>query len=317
MDMQNEDLMELEKRAFGWDDEKHIKKYLSEDRAQNVMDFYFKRTGKVLNLEKPITYNEKLQWLKCFWRNSLPKMCADKLKAREIVKQMGFPELNIPLIGIWNDAHDINFEELPESFVLKTTHGSGFNLFVRNKSQLNINKVREVFNVLLRKHSYILNYEWVYEDIVPRIICEPILFVRDDEALDYKFFCFHGKAEYVHVLTATKKENEKNEPYNTLVDRDFNIIPVVYGYDMPFDLPKKPSKFEHMLKYAEALSKPFPHVRIDLYLSKDRIFFGEYTFFTGSGCDEFEPEEFNCKMGALLDLKKIPSQDIIIYKEKW
>lgn len=301
--MINQDLVLdiLERKVHGWNEEKHCEQYWNGNRIQEIQQFYHRRTGQILDLENAVTFNEKLQWLKAYWRNPLAKRCADKLQAKEILKEIGLAQLIIPTLGSWKYAEEVDFSALPDCFVVKTNHASGFNLIVQNKNTLDMSRFRRVFGEILQRHPYTLTYEWVYEEIRPIIYCEPLLEVVPDVPLDYKFYCFHGRVEYVHILTVVEGE-DKADPECFFTDREYRPLNVEYGYKNKEQLPPRHPLFEKMVAYAQQLSKPFPHVRIDFMVSQGKIYFGEYTFFSGSGCDEFRPAEFDEIMGKKLVL---------------
>jgi len=296
-------LKRLEKKKF-LEYEKSLQKYLAQDRKELIKEYYKLRTGDDLNIDSPVTYNEKLQWLKYYWRNDLVYRCADKCEAHRVVAEMSCPEIvNSPLFT-YKSASDIDFSVLPESFVLKATHSSGFNLFVQNKNKLDIERVKSVFEKILKIHYYAAKFEWCYEHIEPRITCENLFQQNTDAPLDYKFFCFHGEVKFVQILTANKWVSNK-EPIELIVDKNFRRMDFMYGFPNSLNVSKS-DDFNKMVEYAERLSKPFPHVRIDLYNPKDGVIkFGEFTFFPGAGYDEFNPREYGITVGDWLDLNRV------------
>lgn len=300
----DESLRFLERYLKLWDEESCMQLYNNADRKKLIVDQYELRTGLPIDIDNPKTYNEKLQWLKLYWRDERAYICADKFRSHEIVKNLGCEELCVDFIAVYDSAEEIDFAKLPNSFAMKATHCSGFNLFVRDKSLVDEDRVKRVFAAILKKHYYAAKYEWSYERIRPRIVCEPLFDVSGEEALDYKFYCFNGVVKMAHVQTVLDVKNN-DDPYAVLVDRDFK--PMEYSYAFPNTLTvEKPSAFEKMRDYAEHLALDFPHVRIDLYCLKgDIIKFGEFTFFPASGCDEFNPPQYNAIVGEWLDISNL------------
>lgn len=300
----NDSVRFLEKYLRFWDEESCMKIYNEADRKMAIVNQYESRTGLSIDIDNPKTYNEKLQWLKLYWRDARAYVCADKLRSREIVRSLGCEELCSEFIAVYDDAKQIDFSKLPNSFVMKATHCSGFNLFVKDKSVVDENRVKMVFASILKKHYYAPKFEWCYERIRPKIVCEPLFDISQNEAFDYKFYCFNGTVKMVHVQTVLDVQNN-SEPYAVLVDRNFR--PMGFSYAFPNMLSvTKPEGFEKMLGYAEKLSLNFPHVRIDLYcLPNGQIKFGEFTFFPASGCDEFEPSYYDEVVGEWIDISQL------------
>lgn len=263
---------------------------------------YFQRTGQSLNLNDPKSFNEKLQWLKVFWRDEHVYQYADKNALSSLLIELGFPKIAPRKICTFNSAEEIAFDILPNSFVLKATHASGYNLMVTDKSKVEENRVQNMFARLLRIRYYALKYEWPYEKITPRILCEPLLEISPTVPLDYKFHCFNGEVKMVEILNVINKTSNIYEPKEMLVDKNFNILPFSYGYKNVAKYPQ-PRDFDKMVYYAEALSKPFPYVRVDLlYHTIGDIRLGEFTFFPGAGYDEFEPKCYQYEVGDWLKL---------------
>lgn len=261
-------------------------------------------TGRKLNLKNPQTFNEKIQWLKLYDRNPIYTKLVDKYAVRDYVSKTIGDQYLIPLIGVYNTPNEINFYHLPNQFVLKSNHGSGDVFICNDRSLLNKKKLRKNINTWLKKNYYWPYREWPYRDIEPKLICEKYL-IDDNDSIyltDYKFYCFNGIPKYCQVIS--------NRGVNETIDfYDENWI------KMPFtglrNLPKsnqrmpKPEKYEEMLRIAQKLSKNIPFVRVDLYYVKNKIYFGEMTFYPQSGFGNFTPTEWNVKVG---DLIKLPTQ---------
>jgi hypothetical protein len=258
------------------------------------------KTGNKLNLNNPITYNEKLQWLKLYDRNELIPGCADKFTSREYVKACGCGDILNDLIWEGFKAEEIPFSKLPERFVIKVTHGSTFNIICKNKKELNIPATIALLKKWLKADFLPCYGEWFYGVEKPRIIVEKYLENISGEPLfDFKFFCFHGIPKFMYVDTWKNGMHSINA-----YDTEFNLIPgVKLGYDNDLETPiKKPEKFQKMLEYSKKLSKPFIHVRVDFYNVNGKIVFGEFTFTKSAGFANITPNSFNVKMGNWIKL---------------
>lgn len=272
--------------------------YILSDKTIIKMQFK-RRLGRKVELENPIKYNDKLQWLKLYWRDPLAKICADKYEVRQYVREkIGSKYLN-KLYGVYESLEEIDLDKLPNKFVLKCTHGSGFNIICNDKSKINWNKEFNKLKKWLRNKYYLSKVEWVYKDIKPRIVCEKYL---DDGTgkppKDYKIFCFNGEPKLIEVDIDRFGEHKRN-----YYDPDWNFINVEIR--VPSDRKikiKKPEKLNEMLELSRKLSKDFPHVRVDFYEVNGEIIFGELTFFHVSGMGKFNPPEFEVEMGNWLDL---------------
>lgn len=260
-------------------------------------------TGRNLDLKNPRMFTEKLQWYKLYYRNPLMTQCADKYSVREYIISKGYKDILVPLYGVYDKAEEINFKELPNKFVLKTTNGSHTNILCENKNELNLEETRETLNRWVKKRSAKLGREWAYYDIKPKIICEEYLEKdRNDDLIDYKFFCFHGKAYCLYVIA--------ERFFNTgiklgIYDMDFKRLPYsrvdIEGLTKDIE---KPKNFEKMVQIAEDLAKDFPHVRVDFYNINGKIIFGELTFYDGSGYKGFTPNEFDFKLGSQFNIEE-------------
>ncbi|NLJ18270.1 ATP-grasp fold amidoligase family protein [Globicatella sulfidifaciens] len=260
-----------------------------------------------VELENPTKFNDKLQWLKLNWYDPVAVKCADKYEVREIVKErIGEQYLNT-LIAVYEDVDDIDIDKLPEKFVLKGTHGSGYNIICTDKSKMNWDNELLKMKRWLGKNHYYFNREWVYKDIKPRIICEKFL-EEENAALpkDYKFFCFDGIPKFMFVAS-DRGHDTKFDFY----DLDWNRIPVSqYHPNSNHEIPK-PKELNEMIELAKKLSEGFPHVRVDFYVNKGKIIFGELTFFHFSGTKRFDPDEYEDIFGDYIDLSKIQDKRYI------
>ncbi len=257
--------------------------------------------GKKLNLNAPETFNEKLQWLKLHDRNPLYTKLVDKYEARKYVAEKIGEEYLIPLLGVYDSFEEINFDTLPNQFVLKPTHTSG-NIFIcKDKSKINYDELKKIVNRWLKRNYYWFHREWPYKNIKPRIICEKYMVDESGEELkDYKIFCFNGEPKLIQVDYNRYSCHKRN-----LYDINWNYIPASIQYPTdPNVIIKKPKKLDKMLEIAKILSEGFPHVRVDLYYNYiyDKIYFGELTLYHGAGYEKFEPESLEIEMGSWLKL---------------
>lgn len=265
---------------------------------------YFSGMRKFPNLEKPVTFNEKLQWLKLNDIHPEYSRIVDKAEAKEYVKEVlgeGAEQYIIPTLGVWNSFDEIDFDKLPNQFVLKTTHDSGGVAVIKDKSTMNMKEVRAKIERSLRNNFFYEHREYPYKGIKPRIIAEKFMVDESGTELkDYKFFCFDGEPKMLFIAT--------DRPFDTrfdFFDTNFNHLPFKQGHPLAAKEIKKPAGFDKMLDLSRKLSKGFPHVRVDLYDINGHIYFGELTFFHFSGNVPFEPEEWDYKVGEWLKLPKI------------
>jgi len=257
--------------------------------------------GKKINWSSPETYNEKLQWLKVYYRNSEYTGLVDKFNVREYVKEKIGQEYLIPLIGVWDNVYDIQFDDIPDKFVMKCTHDSGGVYICNNKKDMGLDSLLSKFDNLMKHNYYLSNREWPYRFIQPRILIEKKIEQKNNDSLiDYKFFCFDGVVEYLFVATDRNKESE--EVKFDFFDKKFNYINLKNGHPNSIKQPEKPENYETMIELAEKLSSGIPHVRVDFYNIDGVIYFGEMTFFHHSGFVPFEPERFDYILGSCLNL---------------
>jgi len=265
---------------------------------------YKENTGKTLNLTDPRTFNEKLWWLKVHNRDPLLTTCTDKLLVRKYVEGLGLGHILTNLYGVYDDAKKIDFGSLPDKVFFKTNHASGKNaVFDRNKP-FDQKKFEKEFNFALRQNYYWQSREWNYKDIKPLILAEQ--FLESERLVDYKFLCFDGEPRLLFVETDIAREDGTHNPKGkrNVYDMNYNLIEGLRIGRDNFDASvlEKPKNFETMIKYAEMLSHPFPHCRVDLYNIKGRIYFGEITFYHGGATQEITPEEWDERLGSWIDL---------------
>lgn len=254
--------------------------------------------GYKLNLDNPRTFNEKLAWLKINDRNPLYTRLADKYQVKQYVAEMIGEEYVVPCYGVWSRFEDIDWNKIPDQFVLKATHDSSGATICKNKNDLNKESIRKKFDATIKRNYYWSEREWVYKNIKPRIIADKLL---DDHVskklLDYKFLCFDGKPVYMYC---TVKDEEIFENY---YDMNFNPIDINHGFPRKKPEFDKPENFEQMILFAAKLSQGMPFVRVDFFNVEGHIYFGEFTFYDWGGCRRFAQEHQDFELGKLIKLR--------------
>ena len=261
---------------------------------------FFLKNGYKLNLSHPITFNEKIQWIKFFDKNDRMPRCADKFEVRKYISECGCSEILNPLL--WEGLHpeDIPFEALPNQFVIKVTHGSGFNVICKDKHKLDIGKVKKSISFWLKERYLPCYGEWFYGIVKPRIIIEEYLKGKDEyPPEDYKVYCFHGEPKVIQVHM-DRYNNHTMKLYDTKWNAIRNVS-MKYSCDSRTEL-EKPQVLEQLLRYARILSNPFYHARVDFYIVDGIIKFGEITFTDGAGFDKITPYSFDVALGEYLTL---------------
>ncbi|PGL72700.1 ATP-grasp fold amidoligase family protein [Bacillus sp. AFS055030] len=263
---------------------------------------YKNRMKKKLELTNPQTYNEKLQWLKLYNRRPEYTMMVDKFRVKEYVASVIGEDYIIPTLGIWERFDDIDFDKLPNQFVLKCTHDSGGLVICKDKTKLDKAKAKKQIERCLKRKYFLNTREWPYKDVLPRIIAEKYM---DDESgnglNDYKFFAFDGIVKAMYIATDRGADTETCFDY---FDRDFVHLPFRNGYSNSQKKLVKPENYEKMIELAERLSRDMPHARIDFYNINGKVYFGEITFYHWSGMKPFEPQEWDYKFGDWINLPK-------------
>lgn len=256
------------------------------------------KQGYKLNLKNPKTYSEKLQWIKLYDKNSLMVKCVDKYTVREYVRSKGCKEILNDLLWEGFNPEEIPFDDLPNKFVIKVTHGSTFNIICTDKSKLDKDETIKKLNKWLKEKFLPCYGEWFYGIEKPRVIVEK--FIESNDGLkDYKVFCFNGEPKLIGVYSDRDKGQTKQELY----DIDWNEINEKTGnFGSTICKTEKPSKLKELLEYAKKLSENFTHARVDFYIEDDIIYFGEITFTSGSGFDRFSSRRIDEQMGDYLKL---------------
>lgn len=276
----------------------HFPKLMSDEQYLTVLYRY--AMGKEMNWKNPQTFNEKLQWLKVHDRKQKYTMMVDKYLVKKYVAEKIGEEYIIPTLGVWDRVEDIDFDALPDQFVLKCTHDSGGIVICKDKSKLDRQAAIEKLSKGLKSNYFLRNREWPYKNVKPRIIGEPYMCDVNDELNDFKWFCFDGKPHVMFV--ATDRFNVQEETKFDFYDMEFRHLPFTNGHPNATCLIEKPQTFEKMKSLAEKLSAGIPHVRVDFYDVDGRIYFGELTFFHWSGLVPFSPEEWDYTLGSWINL---------------
>lgn len=266
-----------------------------------IIDYYKKKSGgRIIDLENPELFSEKLQWYKLHHRDSLMQTVANKYDVRQYLESIGYGHLLNDIYGVYTRMDDIDFNRLPKQFVLKGTHGSGFNIIVKDKSKLNIRQAKMMMRSWLQQHIAWSGREWVYEKMPRHIIAEKYLEDETGELRDYKFYCFNGRPAFMQLEVGRGSSHNTRNFY----DMDWHLMP--FGKELPhnpnLDVPR-PAMFDEMKEIAESLCKPFQYVRVDLYQVGGKVYFGELTFFPAGGAPDFVPAEYDAIVGKMWKLE--------------
>lgn len=264
---------------------------------------YKEYIGKDLNLKNPLTFNEKLQWLKLNDRNPLYTVLVDKHAVKQYVEEKIGKEYVIPTIAVWERVEDINISNLPDRFVLKCTHDSGGVVICRDKGKFDLSSAQDKLKRNLKKNYYYSTREWPYKHVKPRIIAEPYLESENGNTLnDYKLLIFNGKHKCSFVCSG---RNSDAGLHVTFYDPEWNVMPFERHYPRSSQKQERPCSYKKMIQLAEILSKGIPFVRVDFYEVGGNPYFGEMTFFPGGGFEEFSPEIWDRKLGDMLDITAV------------
>jgi hypothetical protein len=257
-----------------------------------VMGYWF-------DLNNPKTFNEKLQWLKIYDRQPLYSKLVDKYEVRQYVAEKIGEEHLIPLLGVWNSFDEIDFDKLPNQFVLKCTHDSQSVIICKDKSKFDSVAARRKITKHLKRNLFWGLREWPYKNVHPRIVAEKYMEDDTKECLtDFKYFCFDGKPKFMYVSHDIAKVAQTD-----FFDMGYNHLPIRMKDPNSIVLPSQNPKFEDMKQLAEILAKDFTHVRVDFYVISNCIYFGELTFYHNSGLSKISPKEWDKKLGDLINIK--------------
>lgn len=268
---------------------------------ENYLKWKFKKlVGYPLNLDIPRSYNEKLQWLKLNDIHPEYTKMVDKVEAKKYVASIIGNQYIIPTLGVWDNVSDIEWDHLPNSFVIKVSSDSGGIVVCKDKSNLDIQQAVRKLSENWGRNYYKFNKEYPYRDVKPRIIAEEYKEDESGELRDYKIFCFDGRPKVLFV--ASDRQDSVEETKFDFFDTEWNHLQIINGHPNSKKEICKPQNFDEMLSVAARLSKGIPHVRVDLYNINGKIFFGELTFFHWSGMVPFEPIEWDYKFGEWISL---------------
>ena len=254
------------------------------------------------DLRNPRSFNEKINWFKLNYHNPLITECCDKYAVKGYVARTVGAEYTLPVLGVWKDPAAIDFDALPQSFVLKVNWSSGFNIIVRDKALLDRQETLRKLERWIQpaSNSYYDTFNWGYKAMQPVIFAEPYIEQKDGQLHDYKFFMCSGRCEYMFIAADRYNGTGMTQDFFT---RDFEHLPFDYSRSRHADpLPEKPKNYEKMIALAEKLSAPFPFVRVDFYEVDDRVLLGEMTFYPGGGTLRFSPVEWDFKLGEKIAL---------------
>ena len=257
--------------------------------------------GKKLNLKVPKTFNEKLNWLKLYDRK--PEYCSfvDKYEVKKYIAETLGEEYIIPTLGIYDHFDEIDFDTLPEQFVLKCTHDSGSVVICRDKSSFDKEQAKEKLMKKFESNLYWHGREWPYKDLKPRIIAEKYMEEKgSDDLIDYKFYCFNGEPKFLYVSVGLSNHETARIGFVSL---DWEIMEMKRtDFKGLIELPKKPVTFDKMVEFSRILAKDIPFLRADFYEINGKLYFGEMTFYPGAGFTKLEPEEWDLKLGEWIEL---------------
>lgn len=272
--------------------------FLFSDASYIRLKFYL-YVGYWPNLKNPKTFNEKLQWLKLNNRHNILTKLVDKIEVKQYISEKIGQEYVVPTLQVYDSAEEIDISKLPDKFVLKCNHNSGGIVICRNKKNIDLQKSKDILSKTLGLNYFKVGREWPYKNVSPHILAEKLLENDGNDLPDYKFYCFNGKVGC--CLICANRFGEGGLKTN-FYDKDWNLLPFTRHHDNISYNIEKPEVYEKMISLAETIASDFKFVRVDFYLIENRIYFGELTFFPGNGWEEFNPIEWDYKLGAMLDL---------------
>ena len=297
--------MERKKKCF-WNPYKIFESLAMRGFFKNMNDkeylswLYRARMGRFPDLNHPKSFNEKLQWLKLNDRKPEYTEMVDKYLAKKYVEKRIGEKYIIPTLGVWDKFDQIEFEKLPDQFVLKTTHDSGGVVICKDKANFDKAAAKRKLEKSLKRNYYWAEREWPYKNVKPRIIAENYLsFLNGSDLVEYKVFCFNGKPA---LFLICKGEGHTDERTNDFYDLEFNHIPVTVTCPNAKEKCQKPDEYEELLELSRKLAKNTYQLRVNLYVINHKIYFGELTFFHDSGCCKFNPPEWDKRFGDMLKL---------------
>ena len=276
--------------------------FIKDDELYVKLNYFFVFKQK-LDLNNPQTFSEKLQWLKLHDHNPAYTIMVDKYAVKEYVSRIIGPEYVIPTLGIWERFDDIDFDKLPNQFVLKCTHDSGGLVICKSKQSLDVAKARRILSKCLKRNYYLGTREYPYKSVKPQIIAEQYMEDGNSGVLnDYKLMCFNGKAKLIELYLGRYSNNLTLDFYDT----SWNKTQISQSHFAPNStiLYPKPKNLPKMIEFSELISKDMAHCRVDWYEINGKLYFGEITFYDGSGLSPFDSEEDEIQIGSWIDLSK-------------
>lgn len=265
---------------------------------------YYASLGRWPNLKKPQRFTEKLQWYKLNYRTPVMTQCADKYKIRFYLKDKEYEDLSPELYQVCDTFEEIDFDKLPDAFAIKCNNSSGTNIFIKDKSKMNLDEIAEEVRSWKKVKTISAGREWAYENIEQKIVVEELLVSKDgtqkDSLNDYKFLCFNGEPKLLWV-DMDRASNHKR----AFLDLDWNMLDVTSNRTKTDEFIPKPYGFEKMIEVAKDVAKDFPFVRVDFYSLNEKIYIGELTFYPWSGCVEFTPDSFDFELGSYFTLPPV------------
>lgn len=263
--------------------------------------YYFAKFKKLCNFKNPKTFSEKLQWIKLYDHNPKYTNMVDKFEAKKYVSKIIGREYIIPTLGVYDSFDNIDFDKLPNQFVLKCTHDSGGLVICRDKKLFSISEAREKINASLNFNYYYISREWPYKNVKPRIIVEK--YMENSKLgglIDYKFYCFNGQPQFLYISSGMENHKTARISFITL---DWKKAPYErVDYKTFEELPSKPTKLDEMIKISEKLSEGIPFIRVDLYQIGDQVYFSELTLFPCGGLMIFKNSKYDYELGEKLKL---------------
>lgn len=265
------------------------------------LKWFGRRMPYRLNLKDPKSFNEKLQWIKLYDHNPLYTTLVDKYRVKQFVSDRIGSEHVIPLLGAWDSVDEIEWDSLPDQFVLKVNHDCGGQVICKDKTKFDKETAARKLKQSFGKNYYFEGREWPYKNVIPKVFAEKYMEDEYGELRDYKFFCFNGEVKAMFVAT---ERNSGEEVKFDFFDADYNHLPFTQGHPNADVCPPKPKGFDEMKILAANLSKGIPEVRVDFYDVNGHVFFGEFTFFHFGGIVKFEPIEWDYTFGSWIRLPR-------------
>ncbi len=268
---------------------------------------YYASLGRFPNLKKPERFTEKLQWYKLNYRTPLMTQCADKYRIRFYLRDKGYEDCSPELYQVCDRFEEIDFEKLPEAFAIKCNNSSGTNIFIKNKAEMDLEKVSAEASTWKKVKTISAGREWAYENIEPKIVVEELLVSRDgtqkDSLNDYKFLCFNGEPRVLWVDVDRGTDHKR-----AFFDMDWNVLDITSNRAKSDQPIPKPYGLERMLEIARDIAKDFPFVRVDFYSVNEKVYVGELTFYPWSGCVQFTPDSVDFELGSYFTLPPVTKE---------